>query len=62
MDLGELIRRVHDTHPAMPVLHIGAPVIGVPVSVVNLPDTFTAESLLRAVTGLIRQHSLARPA
>jgi hypothetical protein len=52
-DTPSLIRTVRALHPGLPVLHIGKSVpSGLPADVPTLPESFTAEELLRTVGAL----------
>lgn len=53
VDTPELVRKVRDVHPDLAVLHIGhEPIPDMPADVANLPDTFTADELMRTVRTL----------
>lgn len=55
MDTPELVHAVRQTHPGLPVLHIGKdPIPGMPDDVLNLTDAFGADQLLAAVRTLVR--------
>jgi CheY-like chemotaxis protein len=55
-DTPSLIRTVRASHPELPVLHIGSSVpAGLPADVPTLPESFTAEELLRTVRRLCDQ-------
>jgi CheY-like chemotaxis protein len=52
-DTPNLIRTVRASHPGLPVLHIGSSVpAGLPADVPTLPESFTADELLRTVSAL----------
>jgi DNA-binding response OmpR family regulator len=51
-DTPSLIRTVRASHPGLPVLHIGSSVAGLPADVPTLPESFSADELLRAVGAL----------
>ncbi|MEA2724029.1 MAG: hypothetical protein QOH59_1800 [Gemmatimonadales bacterium] len=49
-----IIRNVRHTHPGLAVLHIGPPDLeGLPANVPSIPESFTADDLLKAVRGLL---------
>jgi CheY-like chemotaxis protein len=52
-DTPSLIRTIRASHPGLPVLHIGSSVPkGLPADVPTLPESFTADELLRTVARL----------
>lgn len=54
IDTGELIRDVRARTPGLPVLHIGSSIPdGLPEDVPTLPDAFTSNGLMTAVTSLM---------
>lgn len=56
VDTPALVRGVRQIRPGLPVLHIGThPLPGMEEDVPNLPETFTAEELLTAVSDLVQQ-------
>jgi DNA-binding response OmpR family regulator len=53
-DSAGLVRTVRQTHPGLPVLHIGHERIpGMPANVANLPETFSLDELLATVRTLV---------
>ncbi len=55
VDTPGLVRAVRVAHPSLPVLHIGDSAIsGMPEDVLNLPERFGPDELLRAVRMLVR--------
>ena len=58
MDTKDLVHRVRQAHPGLPVLHIGKdPLPDMPADVLNLPEGFTIAQLVLAVDELLQ----ARP-
>jgi len=56
MDTPTLVETVRQTHPGMPMLHIGvSPIPGMPSDVPSLAESFTADELLAAVRTLVPQ-------
>ena len=52
-DTPSLIRTIRASHPGLPVLHIGSSVpSGLPANVPTLPESFTADELLKTVARL----------
>ena len=55
MNTAKVVADVRNTHPALPVLHIGKGALpGMPDDVPNLLETFTPNELMETVDGLIR--------
>lgn len=54
LDLATLVRKVRQTRPALPILHIGNSVpVGLPADVPTLSEAFDADSLMLAVNELL---------
>lgn len=61
VDLNELVRRVRNRQPDLPVLHIGNQTPpGLPADVVTLPEDFDSIALLTAVDELIGTTGVTR--
>jgi DNA-binding response OmpR family regulator len=48
-----LVRDIRQSHPRLAVLHIGPELDGLPANVPSIPESFTAEELLKVVRGLL---------
>ncbi len=56
VDTPGLVRSIRETHPGLPVLHIGSSRIpGMPADVPTLSESFTADELLASVRELVPQ-------
>ena len=53
LDTLEVIQQVRAVTPGLEVLHIGGAVPGLPTDVPTLPETFTSDQLLMAVTAML---------
>ena len=63
VDSATLVRDIRESHPALPVLHIGdSELDGMPSNVPTLAQSFTAPQLLATVAGLLAVREIATPA
>ena len=63
VDSATLVRDIRESHPALPVLHIGdCELDGMPSNVPTLAQSFTAPQLLATVAGLLAVREIATPA
>jgi hypothetical protein len=62
VDSATLVRDIRESHPALPVLHIGNwELDGMPDDVPTLAESFTAPQLLTTVAGLLPAREIATP-
>jgi response regulator RpfG family c-di-GMP phosphodiesterase len=62
MDTPALVRSIRKLHRDLPVLHIGrSPLPGMPSDVLHLAESFTADQLLAAVSGLVPGQPVLQP-
>jgi DNA-binding NtrC family response regulator len=62
VDSAMLVRDIRESHPALPVLHIGNWALdGMPDDVPTLAESFTAQQLLTTVAGLMPAREIATP-
>jgi hypothetical protein len=62
VDSATLVRDIRESHPALPVLHIGNwKLDGMPEDVPTLAESFTAPQLLTAVAELMPAREMATP-
>jgi response regulator RpfG family c-di-GMP phosphodiesterase len=62
VDSATLVRDIRESHPALPVLHIGNWALdGMPDDVPTLAESFTAQQLLTTVAGLLPARKIATP-
>jgi DNA-binding NtrC family response regulator len=62
VDSATLVRDIRESHPALPVLHIGDwELDGMPSNVPTLAQSFTAPQLLTTVAGLMPALEIATP-
>jgi DNA-binding NtrC family response regulator len=59
-DTPTLVREIRETHPGLPVLHIGnSTLAGMPADVPTLAESFTADQLLMTVDALVPARVIA---
>jgi hypothetical protein len=59
-DTPTLVREIRETHPSLPVLHIGnSTLVGLPTDVPTLAESFTADQLLMTVDALVPAREIA---
>jgi hypothetical protein len=62
IDSATLVRDIRESHPALPVLHIGNWALdGMPDDVPTLAESFTAQQLLTTVAELMPAREMAAP-